>query len=92
MIKELLVVSTLCVVGAAAYAQYVPEPFYQQAQPRSALSYKCAQASEYIKNNNCGPQGCDIGLCVALSHGCHINNWGHVCPYPYPYTPFQPNK
>ncbi len=64
--------------------QQYDEPIIEQpyrSQRSSDLSYKCAQASEYIKHNNCGPQGCDIGLCVALQHGCRINGWGHVCPW-----------
>ena|SRR5882672_3868465 len=56
-------------------------------QPRrnqsSDLSYKCARASQLIKNNDCGPQGCDIGYCIALQHGCRINNWGHSCSQTY---------
>ena len=60
-----------------------PVPLVRQyrSAPRSDISYKCAQASEYIKHNNCGPQGCDIGLCIALQHGCRINHWGHSCPW-----------
>lgn len=52
----------------------------QQVQ-RGGLSERCRRASEYIRTNNCGPQGCDAGLCVALQHGCRINWWGHhpVC-------------
>ncbi len=66
---------------------FYPVPPQQYADPpvqryrQSDLSYKCAQASEYIRNNNCGPQGCDIGLCIALQHGCRINHWGHTCPW-----------
>ena len=61
-----------------------PEPVYPpQSVPQQYssqdLSHKCAMASDFIKHNNCGPKGCDEGLCVALQHGCHINGWGHVC-------------
>lgn len=61
----------------------LPQP-QQPQQPQyrsnksSGLSDKCAQASEYIKNNNCGPQGCDCGLYLALQNGCRINYWGHT--------------
>src|SRR5882672_9042510 len=60
----------------SAQPQYRP-PQYGNKQS-SDLSYKCAQASEYIKNNNCGPQGCNCGLYFALQQGCHINSWGHT--------------
>lgn len=59
------------------------EPDYAPVQPqyKGSLSKKCALASEYIRKNNCGPQGCDIGLCIALQNGCRINSWGHICPW-----------
>lgn len=86
-LTKLVALAILCSTTTIVYGQYnqYQQPYYQDQ--RSTLSYKCAQASEYIRNNNCGPQGCDIGLCVALQNGCRINSWGHVCPYPYPYTP-----
>jgi hypothetical protein len=84
MIKSIGIL--LCCYATVAYGN--PYESYEQypTKPKSSLSFKCSQASQFLKNNNCGPSGCDIGLCVALQHGCRINNWGHVCPYPYPYT------
>jgi hypothetical protein len=79
-----------------AHGQYVPPayasppPVLSQAMPyrpvpqpgTMSLAQKCALASEMLKANNCGPPGCDVGLCVALQQGCRINWWGHhpVCP------------
>jgi hypothetical protein len=57
-----------------------PVPWQQQPQGMT-LAQKCALASAYIKAGNCGPQGCDIGLCVTLQNGCRINHWGHSCPW-----------
>jgi hypothetical protein len=80
----------VCGLATAAYGQYALRPStgpdtttVQPAPPQSAmtLAQKCALASGMIKSNNCGPQGCDIGLCVALQNGCRINHWGHSCPW-----------
>jgi hypothetical protein len=84
-----------CSLVTAAHGQYVPlqpmagldtttrqgvgQPVPGQ-QHGLTLAQKCALASAYIKAGNCGPQGCDIGLCVALQNGCRINHWGHSCP------------
>jgi hypothetical protein len=57
-----------------------PAPWQQQPQGMT-LAQKCALASAYIKAGNCGPQGCDIGLCVALQNGCRIRSWGYRCPW-----------
>jgi hypothetical protein len=85
MTKGLLAAVVFCITVTTAYAYNQDELYYQESRAHSPLGYKCALASQYIKSNNCGPKGCDIGLCVALQHGCHIQSWGHVCPYPYPY-------
>ena len=61
-------------VDAATIGQPVPPP-----QQGMTLSQKCALASQYLKSGNCGPEGCDAALCVALQHGCHINSWGYRC-------------
>ncbi len=65
--------------------QYSYAPPMQQEQrvyQSPDLGRKCALASKYLKMNNCGPQGCDVGYCLALQNGCHINSWGHnhKCP------------
>lgn len=58
-----------------------PAPWRQQGM---TLARKCALASAYMKAGNCGPQGCDIGLCVALQNGCRIHHWGYSCPWTGP--------
>jgi hypothetical protein len=86
-----------CSLATAVHGQYVPpqsmagldtttmqgidQPVPWQQQHGMTLAQKCALASAYIKAGNCGPQGCDIGLCVALQNGCSINHWGHSCPW-----------
>jgi hypothetical protein len=86
-----------CSLATAAHGQYAPlrhmagldtttmqgtsQPAPWQQQQGMTLAQKCALASAYIKAGNCGPQGCDIGLCVALQNGCRINHWGHSCPW-----------
>ena len=57
--------------------QYDQDQYAPQRYGSSDLSRKCALASEYLKHNNCGPQGCDEGYCLALQNGCRINSWGH---------------
>lgn len=91
----MVIVAVTLLSATVAYGQYyVPYPYYPQPtqyypppppqpQPyrprRGVLSEQCRIASEHLKANDCGPEGCDVGLCIALAHGCHINSWGHVC-------------
>jgi hypothetical protein len=86
-----------CIIATAARGQHAPsqpaaspgdapmrgsyDPALSQPQGMT-LAQKCAMASELLKSGNCGPQGCDIGLCVALQNGCRINHWGYTCPWP----------
>jgi hypothetical protein len=81
-----------CCLATASHAQYAPPPGGQyapsipQPQPPApptqgmTLAQKCALASAYLKSGNCGEQGCDAALCVALRYGCRINSWGYRCP------------
>ena len=94
MTSRLIAALVLCASTTLAHGQYYygpyepmpPQQYYQASPPapahnsRSVLSDRCRQASELIRTNNCGPQGCDAGVCIALQHGCHINTWGHHCP------------
>jgi hypothetical protein len=72
-------VTSALIIVLAAVTQSQAQQHTQQYRGMT-LGERCAQASAHIKNNDCGPVGCDEGLCIALQHGCHINGWGHVCP------------
>lgn len=85
--RVISIIGLLACILTPAHGQYLPpqpntpnQPVPGQQQGMT-LAQKCALASAYIKAGNCGPQGCDIGLCVALQNGCRINHWGHSCPW-----------
>lgn len=83
MIRTSIVAAVLCASVATASAQYAPQPQpYYPAPPLQHfhdLSQRCRLASDYLKRNTCGPEGCEVLLCTALRYGCRINGWGYVC-------------